>query len=84
MQNRHIATKLHISRPTVQLWRARFVALRLDLPQPAALLFDLDGTLVDTVQRRIEAWLEALAGAGVVVDRDRVGFRASLRRKPKP
>ena len=44
-----------------------------DLPQPAALLFDLDGTLVDTVQRRIEAWLEALAGAGVVVDRDRVG-----------
>ena len=30
------------------------------LPRPAAVLFDLDGTLVDTVQTRIDAWLEAL------------------------
>ena len=30
MQNQHIATKLHISRPTVQLWRVRFLDLRLD------------------------------------------------------
>ena len=34
------------------------------LPRPAAILFDLDGTLVDTVQTRIEAWLEALDQAG--------------------
>jgi transposase len=30
MQNQHIATKLRISRPTVQLWRVRFLDLRLD------------------------------------------------------
>jgi HAD superfamily hydrolase (TIGR01509 family) len=34
------------------------------LPRPAAVLFDLDGTLVDTVQTRIDAWLEALEQAG--------------------
>ncbi|HEY5520611.1 MAG TPA: HAD-IA family hydrolase [Candidatus Limnocylindrales bacterium] len=28
-----------------------------DLPTPAALIFDLDGTLVDTVDLRIESWL---------------------------
>jgi HAD superfamily hydrolase (TIGR01509 family) len=31
------------------------------LPTPAALLFDLDGTLVDTVSTRLEAWLGAFA-----------------------
>ena len=30
-----------------------------------ALIFDLDGTLVDTVQARIEGWLEALAAIRV-------------------
>ena len=34
------------------------------LPRPAAILFDLDGTLVDTVRTRIDAWLEALDHAG--------------------
>ena len=39
MQNKHIATKLHVSRPTVQLWRERFLNLRLaglekDAPRP--------------------------------------------------
>jgi HAD superfamily hydrolase (TIGR01509 family) len=43
-----------------------------DLPEPAALLFDLDGTLVDTVHRRIEAWWEALRRGGVDVDRGRL------------
>jgi HAD superfamily hydrolase (TIGR01509 family) len=42
------------------------------LPEPRALLFDLDGTLVDTVQLRIQAWTEALARFGIDVDRDRV------------
>lgn len=37
------------------------------------MLFDLDGTLVDTVGLRIEAWGRALAGIGVIVDRDRLG-----------
>jgi HAD superfamily hydrolase (TIGR01509 family) len=35
------------------------------LREPRALLFDLDGTLVDTVGRRIEAWTRALAGIGL-------------------
>jgi HAD superfamily hydrolase (TIGR01509 family) len=42
------------------------------LRAPAALLFDLDGTLVDTVETRIASWLEALAGAGFPTTRDRV------------
>ena len=36
------------------------------------MIFDLDGTLVDTVQARIEGWLEALAGIGVAATRDQV------------
>ena len=43
-----------------------------DLPVPQAILFDLDGTLVDTVHLRIDAWREALRRHGVVVDRERV------------
>ena len=35
-----------------------------DLPSPEAVLFDLDGTLVDTVATRIAAWIEALSDAG--------------------
>ena len=42
------------------------------LPSPDAVLFDLDGTLVDTVEMRIEAWLEALAAAGYPTTRDRL------------
>jgi HAD superfamily hydrolase (TIGR01509 family) len=36
---------------------------RLDMPD--AVLFDLDGTLVDTVETRISAWLQALEEAGL-------------------
>ena len=44
----------------------------LDLPHPVAVLFDLDGTLIDTVETRIAAWLEALDEAGLPTTRDRV------------
>jgi HAD superfamily hydrolase (TIGR01509 family) len=40
------------------------------LPRPAAVLFDLDGTLVDTVQTRIDAWRAALESAGYPTTRD--------------
>jgi HAD superfamily hydrolase (TIGR01509 family) len=42
------------------------------LPRPAAVLFDLDGTLIDTVETRIAAWLDALAEAGLPTSRDRL------------
>jgi HAD superfamily hydrolase (TIGR01549 family) len=35
-------------------------------------IFDLDGTLVDTVDARIEAWLWTLDEAGIPADRDHV------------
>ena len=39
---------------------------------PRAVLFDLDGTLVDTVPTRIEAWLAAFRERDIPADRDRV------------
>lgn len=44
-----------------------------ELPQPGAVLFDLDGTLVDTVQGRIEAYVRVFAEAGIPFDRRRLG-----------
>ena len=43
-----------------------------ELPDPKALLFDLDGTLVDTVETRIRAWMDTFAEAGIEADRDQV------------
>jgi phosphoglycolate phosphatase len=43
-----------------------------DLPRPAAVIFDLDGTLVDTVGARIEAWLAVFADEGIPADRRHV------------
>jgi HAD superfamily hydrolase (TIGR01509 family) len=40
---------------------------------PSAVLFDLDGTLVDTVQARIDAWAEALAERGIEVRDGQLG-----------
>ncbi|HEX5012969.1 MAG TPA: HAD family hydrolase [Candidatus Limnocylindrales bacterium] len=40
------------------------------LPRPDAILFDLDGTLVDTVWTRIDAWLEALEQSGLPTTSD--------------
>jgi HAD superfamily hydrolase (TIGR01509 family) len=51
---------------------ARPLASLSNLPRPRALLFDLDGTLVDTVGLRIAAWQEALLRFGIDVDRDRI------------
>jgi phosphoglycolate phosphatase len=42
------------------------------LPLPEAVLFDLDGTLVDTVDTRIAAWEQALDEAGFPTGRDRL------------
>jgi HAD superfamily hydrolase (TIGR01509 family) len=36
---------------------------------PAALIFDLDGTLVDTVEERIEAWMRTFEEVGIKADR---------------
>ena len=36
--------------------------------RPAAVIFDLDGTLVDTVPARISAWRETFADAGIAVE----------------
>jgi HAD superfamily hydrolase (TIGR01509 family) len=42
------------------------------LQAPLAALFDLDGTLVDTVETRIASWERALADAGLPTGRDRL------------
>lgn len=42
------------------------------LPLPDAVLFDLDGTLVDTVGTRISAWIEALEEAGFPTTNERL------------
>src|SRR5207244_1352283 len=40
--------------------------------RPEAVIFDLDGTLVDTVERRIEAWMQAFEHAGIPGTREAV------------
>ncbi|HEX7950336.1 MAG TPA: HAD family phosphatase [Candidatus Limnocylindrales bacterium] len=43
-----------------------------ELPTPAAVLFDLDGTLVDTVSHRIDAWQQTFTEVGLPIARDRL------------
>ncbi len=43
------------------------------LPDPRALIFDLDGTLVDTVETRIEGWLRTFREVDLPADREHVG-----------
>jgi HAD superfamily hydrolase (TIGR01509 family) len=43
-----------------------------DTDRPAAIVFDLDGTLVDTVGARIDAWQAAFAERGLAVARTRL------------
>lgn len=42
------------------------------LPAPDAVIFDLDGTLVNTVDARIEAWMRTLEEERIPADRDHV------------
>jgi HAD superfamily hydrolase (TIGR01509 family) len=42
------------------------------LPTPGGILFDLDGTLVDTVEKRIQGWMQTFAEIGIEADRDHV------------
>lgn len=42
------------------------------LPRPEAVIFDLDGTLVDTVETRIRAWLATFAEFGIPATRAQV------------
>lgn len=42
------------------------------LPDPGALIFDLDGTLVDTVDLRIQAWLRTFEEVGLSAERAQV------------
>ena len=44
-----------------------------DLPRPDGLIFDLDGTLVDTVTARIDGWIEALVEVGVPASPEAIG-----------
>jgi beta-phosphoglucomutase-like phosphatase (HAD superfamily) len=39
------------------------------LPHPAAVILDLDGTLVDTVETRIRAWMQVFEEVGMPADR---------------
>jgi HAD superfamily hydrolase (TIGR01509 family) len=42
------------------------------LPSPDAVIFDLDGTLVDTVETRIQGWLAVFAEVEIPADRERI------------
>ena len=42
------------------------------LRKPRAVLFDLDGTLVDTVRQRIDAWEQTFVEIGLPIGRDRL------------
>jgi HAD superfamily hydrolase (TIGR01509 family) len=59
-------------KPTTPSHASTDATVMAGLPTPQAIIFDLDGTLVDTVHLRIEAWARALAGIGVAVTRDRL------------
>ncbi len=51
--------------------------LDLDVPQPA-LLFDLDGTLVDSVYQHVISWQEALAEVGIPLSVWRIHRRIGM------
>jgi HAD superfamily hydrolase (TIGR01509 family) len=52
-------------------------SLRVEVPQPA-LLFDLDGTLVDSVYQHVISWQEALAECGIALSVWRIHRRIGM------
>lgn len=48
------------------------------LPEPGGLIFDLDGTLVDTVGARIAGWIQALEKAGFEAGADEIGPKIGM------
>ena len=57
--------------------RGTILAMTIDstshVTRPDGLIFDLDGTLVDTVRARIDGWVEALSAEGLHVAAGQVG-----------
>ena len=51
--------------------------IQLDVPQPA-LLFDLDGTLVDSVYQHVTTWQEALSEVGIALSVWRIHRRIGM------
>jgi HAD superfamily hydrolase (TIGR01509 family) len=49
-----------------------------ELVRPVGLIFDLDGTLVDTVPARIDGWVEVLSAEGFEVSRAEVGPKIGM------
>jgi HAD superfamily hydrolase (TIGR01509 family) len=47
-------------------------SMRSPMPPPAAVIFDLDGTLVDTVEARIAAWAATFDEVGIPATRDQL------------
>ena len=56
---RHASVVVELPAPDRQLdgYSRPMPTFDRDLPVPAAIIFDLDGTLVDTVETRIRAWM---------------------------
>lgn len=50
--------------PQREKWVPRFSAAHVSLP---AVLFDLDGTLIDSNYQHVNAWAEALRDVGIVI-----------------
>jgi HAD superfamily hydrolase (TIGR01509 family) len=48
------------------------------LPRPGGLIFDLDGTLVDTVSARIDGWVEALMAIDIPATPDQVAPKIGM------
>jgi HAD superfamily hydrolase (TIGR01509 family) len=54
------------------------VILSTSLPLPEGLIFDLDGTLVDTVSARIGGWVEALTAMGIPATPEQVAPKIGM------
>ena len=52
--------------------------MALSLPRPDGLIFDLDGTLVDTVSARIDGWVEALTAIGVPATAEQIAPKIGM------